>query len=471
MNQKLVRYLTGLVGVVAVILTVQSCGKDPVKPSNPPRITRFTATPADILPGDSSLIEYAVTGADSVKLLPDGVKLTPASSGNRWVKPPRPTIYSLTAYNKDGKDSETAAVTMSGAMPVISRFELTEDTILIGDSTALIWETVRTDSIIINNGLGRMVSADSGGIVVKPNVSTSYRAIAYNQIGADTNTVTARVEIPYAVNALYGSYFKGIMGSGIQEPQFRFRVLDQVGAALHKPWLYFSIVEGDGALLVDSSLPDAGGGVTNNYTFSGRLGYGVVRALVRNVDTLDVKVRASVIRFGADGQGQYIKLYDTYSDVFAFDGQPASIDPDPRPTFEINYVNYEVALGTVAVIFDLNNDNIVQDTEPVVEVIVNTVFKDTTAEGIGIGSGIGAVRAAYGTPDVFVPDDVDPAARKMIYNTLGALFYVSTTPPDSAVFEIHLWDPTPPAPGKVAGKFEPSPNVGRPFGIRFSGRH
>ena len=468
MNQKVVRFIAAFATLVVVILWIQSCGKDPVKPGSPPRITRFTATPSDILPGDSSLLEYTVTGADSVRLMPDGVKLTPASSGSRWVKPSRPTVYSLTAYNKDGTDLETASVTMSGAMPLISRFELTQDTILIGDSTALIWKTFRTDSISINNGLGRMINADTGGIVVKPNISTSYRATAYNQFGVDTATVAARVEVPYAVNALYGSYFKGVMGGGIQGPQFRFRILDQAGETLRKPWLFFSIVEGDGALLIDSSLPDAGGGVTNNYTFSGRLGYGLVRALVRNVDTLDVKIRASVIRFGADGQGQYIKLYDTYADVVALDGQPASID-HPVPADPYYYINYEQALGVVPIVFDGNGDGIVQNTEHVFEVIMNSVFTGTSEEGIGIGSGINSVRAAYGAPNNFFYDPSTPPAWGMEYDTLGAIFYASTTPPDSAIIEIHVWEPTLPSPAGL--KSRPAIALGRqrPHGIRYSG--
>lgn len=425
-------------------LACDGCGDDPVKPVEPPRITGFSAAPADIMPGDSSLISYAVTGADSVKLFPDGLRLSPPSSGQHWVKPPVPTSYGLVGYNKGGKDSASLTITMSGAVPSIELFDLAEDTILIGDSTMLSWRSVRADSIVINNGLGRMPDADSGQTRVVPASTTTYRAIAYNLIGTDTAAVTARVEIPYAVNATYGLHYKGVMGGGIQDPDFWFRVVDQDGAALRKPWLYFSIVEGDGTLSADSALPDANGAILSDYIFDGQLGYGVVRALVPDIDTLDVKVRASVLRFGTDGQGQYVKLYDTYADVYALNGAPVRIDPDPRPEYEVNYAVYESTLGLVLVVFDLNNDNVVQDSEPVVSIIVNTVFAPVSPEGVGVGSSIHAVRAAYGTPDNFFYDPSDPPAWGMQYDSLGALLYASTTPPDSAIMEIHLWDPNPP---------------------------
>jgi hypothetical protein len=456
--------------IAAFALLWSSCGDDPVKPTDPPRITQFTATPSDIMQGDSALIAYAVTGPDSTKLFPGGTKLSPAASGSHWVKPSTPTDYGLVAYNKGGKDSASLTITMSGAVPNIESFVAHEDTILIGDSTVLSWQTLRADSIVINNGLGRMSNAVSGQITAHPTTTTSYRAIAYNQIGTDTATATARVEIPYTVNAVFATHFKGVMGAGIVEPEFRFRVLDQAGVALRRPWLYFSVVEGDGTLLADSVLPDANGAIINNYTFDGQLGYGLVRAIVPDVDTLDVTVRASVIRFGADGQGQYVRLWDTYADVFALNGQPVSIDPDPRPAYEINYVNYEVALGTVFVVLDLNNDNIVQNTEPVFEVILNSVFQETTAEGIGVGTGKADVILAYGDPDVIEPDESDSTALKMTYDSLGALFYVSTTPPDSAIIEIHLWDPTLRSPDGVAGSIDPAMVSSQPVGIRFSGR-
>jgi hypothetical protein len=250
------------------------------------------------------------------------------------------------------------------------------------------------------------------------------------------------VEIPYAVNAVYGNHFKGVMGTGIVEPEFRFRVLDQAGNALRTTRLYFSVVEGDGALLADSLLPDANGAILNNYTFDGQLGYGLVRATVPGVDTLDVKVRASVIRFGADGQGQYVRLSDVYSDVVALNGLPDSVRPDPFVWR--NYAIYEDNLSVVLAITDLNQSETAEPDEPISKIILNNAFAARSPEGIGIGSPIADVRSAYDTADYHFYDPVYPPAEGFVYNTLGAIFYASTTDVDSAIIEIHLSTPSPP---------------------------
>jgi hypothetical protein len=435
--------------VVACLTSASGCGDDPVKPVDPPRITRFTAAPEDITPGDSSLLTYSVTGADSVKLLPDGIKLTPVTSGTHWAKPATPTLYSLLGYNKSGKDSTAVYVTMNGAIPVIEEFGLSEDTILTGDSTALLWRTIRADSIVINNGATHIADADSGGVIIKPTVSATLRAIAYNEIGADTATATVRVEIPYQVSSINGLYYKGTFGGGIILPGLTLQILDQASKPLIRPWLKFSVVEGDGTLSADSVLPGSGGIIFNDYEFDGQLGYGLVRAFVPGIDTIELKVRTSVIRFGADGQGQYVKLYDNYTDIVGLNGQPASVD-HPEIDKPLYYINYESALGVVPIVLDVDEDGSLENEDPIVEIILNTVYTGTTLEGISVGSSIGAIRSAYGTPDVLIPDPADPThALEMIYNTMGALFYLSKVTADSSTFEIHLWDPTTKSPGST----------------------
>jgi len=311
---------------------------------------------------------------------------------------------------------------------------------------------------------------DSGQVTRSPDLDVEYAAVAYNDFGNDTVTVSARVEVPYAVETVYGGHFKGTMGSGIQEPDFRFRVVDEAGLPLRKPWLYFSIIEGDGTLSADSVLPDASGAIWNDYQFDGQLGHGVVRALVRDVDTLDVKVRASVLRLGAGGQGQYITFDDTYADVVALNGQPESIDPDPRPSYELNYANYESSLGVVLVVWDENDDDTIQDSELVIEVILNTVFSIQSLESIGIGSSIQDLRAAYGQPDSTFYHPGPPSAEGLKYVSLGALFYASHVAPDSTIEEIHLWEPV--AAGSSVSKIgrKLSDRTALPPAIRWSGR-
>ncbi len=435
------KVLLVFLAILAAITAINGCKDDPVKPVDPPRINSFTATPADIMPGDSSQLSYTVTGADSVKLFPGGIKLTTVTSGQHWTKPATPTTYSLLGYNKSGRDSAAVAVTMSGAVPVIESFGLSEDTLLVGDSAILSWKTIRCDSFVVNNGTAHVADKDSGSVVVKPTSSQTFTAVAYNHIATDTSTAALRIEIPYQISAVNGLYYKGTMGSGITAPPLDFRVLDQQGNSLRRPWLLFSVVDGDGTLSADSARSNSNGVVSNNYLFSGQKGYGQIRAMLRGIDTVDVKARASVIRLGADGQGQFVRFSDAYADVFAWNGSPASIDVDPD--YWRNFANYEAALGVVVAIRDVNQNSTIDSNEPVESIILNTVFNRTTPEGIGVGSSIQAVRSAYGTPDSLFYDPTAPPAWGMRYDALGALFYASTNAPDSAIIEIHLWDPTP----------------------------
>ena len=423
--------------IFALILLVVyvGCGDDPVQPGPVPNITQFSASPSDIMPGDSSLITYAVQNSTRTTLTPDGSNLSPAGSGQIYVKPTVPTTYILRASNEDGRDEASLTITMSGAVATIGLFSLTPDTILISDSMLLSWSSLRADSLVINQGIGRVADPASGTMYVSPTISTMYRAIAFNAVGNDTTDVAARVEVPFAVEADNGAYYLGTMGSGLNPPALQFSVLDASSVPLHKPWIHFMIGAGDGSLEIDSAMPDAVGRVNNDYFFDGQLGYGVVQAFVRDVDTVEVDVRASVIRFGSGGQGQYVRFSDTYADVLALNGTPERVDNDPN--FWLNYAVYEVARGVVVAVTDINQDLIIQATEPVNEIFVNTLFSQASPEGVGIGSTISEVRTAYGSNSGFYKD----GDWVLAYDALGAMFYCGVNPPDSNVLEIHLGEP------------------------------
>jgi len=445
--------------LTAITISCGGCGDDPVEPADPPRIAEFTALPNDIMPGDSTLLSYRVIGADSLKLYPDNVRLSPTTTGELYVNPSIPTVYGLIGYNKSGKDSASVSITMSGAVASIAIFDVTPDRILIGDSLTLTWRTERADSVVISENQIRILNStlDSGQVVRSPNSNTTYTAVAYNDIGNDTNTVWRGVEVPFAVDAVFGTLFKGTMGSGIQDPPFRFRVLDASSQALRLPWLFFSILEGDGYLIADSAQPDANGAIWNDYIFDGQLGHAVIRAMVPDIDTLDVRVRASVLRLGTGAQGQYIRFDDTYADVLALNGQPDRIDVDT--SYYRNFAVYENSLGVVIPVEDLNGNEQIDPDEPILEVYVNTIFTPRTPENIGIGTSIQDLRGAYGPPDSVFVDPIPPSAEVLKYVSLGALFYCVHVPPDSAIIEIHLWEPIPAgtAPAEVQFKTSSTP--------------
>ncbi|MCM2272846.1 MAG: hypothetical protein NDJ18_09880, partial [candidate division Zixibacteria bacterium] len=192
-----------------------------------PDITSFTGTPTDIAPGDSVLFAYAAVRADSLKLFPTGQKLTNAVSGSLYVKPSAVTTYTLRAYNSAGQDSAKVSISMTSVVPVINTFTVSEDTIVVSDSTQATWGCARVDSVKLNGTL-ELAPAAGGTVWFTPPASGLLTLIAYNQYGSDTAILTVRVEVPAQVQPDGGIlHYKGEMGSSQQFPQMRFKVVDQ----------------------------------------------------------------------------------------------------------------------------------------------------------------------------------------------------------------------------------------------------
>lgn len=106
----------GWLVVLIILLTVTTflaCNDSPTKPKNPPVIISFTAVPANLSPGDSSLLSYETKGADSLMLFPGNIKLTNPAVGSRYVKPDWATDYILVAYNRYGRDSASVRVNVA----------------------------------------------------------------------------------------------------------------------------------------------------------------------------------------------------------------------------------------------------------------------------------------------------------------------------------------------------------------------
>jgi hypothetical protein len=157
----------------------------------PPQITAFSSSVSDIMPGDSILLTYAATGADSLVLTPPRFKVEPAGSGSFYRKPSRPVKYVLTAYNNDGKDSSTLLITMANAVPVIQSAVLDEDTIAKKDTARLTYTVLRADSTVVS-AIGKLANATSGIAKLSPPQTGTITMIAYNAIGSDTTSFTTR---------------------------------------------------------------------------------------------------------------------------------------------------------------------------------------------------------------------------------------------------------------------------------------
>lgn len=241
--------------------------------------------------------------------------------------------------------------------------------------------------------------------------------------------------VPAGLATPNGTYYTGSMGDSALSPELVFAVRDAGGNNLPNQQVQLDLLEGDGELSGRSVVSGSDGLAHSWYRFNGSLGHAIIRATARNgADTADVQVRASALIPGDHGQGQYVLFDDTYADVLNFNGPPASVDT--YDDHDWMYANYEAALGVVVMLYDPDRDRKVYDTSSVLGIIVNTIYTDTTAEGIGLGAHQTQVAAAYGST-ALIPDDEDV---RMDYDTLGLSFYLDTA--SFQVFEIHLREPT-----------------------------
>jgi hypothetical protein len=84
-----------------------------------PVILSFTASPASIMPGESSTLSWSVTGAATLSLSPG---TGPVAGASQVVSPVATTQYTLTAANAHGSASATTTVTVGSAPPAGSFF-------------------------------------------------------------------------------------------------------------------------------------------------------------------------------------------------------------------------------------------------------------------------------------------------------------------------------------------------------------
>lgn len=432
--------------VLAILILSLGCGKDdPVGPVIPaPVIDIFSASPNDIIPPDSALITWKTRMADSVKIFPSGQKLNPKDSGQVYVKPTVPTNYKLVAYSRGGKDSTQISVVMTALAANIGTFSITPDTVVIGDSSLIGWRTTQADSIVINQGIGKVNPTDTGTMTVFLSNSVTYTAVAYSIYGNDTTPISVRVKKPNSVRTLGSSYYTGAMGSSTLNPALRFAVADAQSLFIENLWIKLRLLQGDGLIIpADSVLTNANGLGSVSYDFSGQLGHAVISANFRNIDTIDVFLRANTIIPGIGGQGQYVLLSEKLADVKNFNGNPISIDVDPN--FFVNYANYETFFHVVFAINDANQDTLAQDTEDVLAILLTSGYTGKTKDSIGIGSTYNEIKAVYGPPDSVIYDPTPPPALLFVYNSVGLVFFADTvvgSPVDTnvAVFEIHMDD-------------------------------
>lgn len=257
---------------------------------------------------------------------------------------------------------------------------------------------------------------------------------------------------PTGLVAIHGDLYRGEMGSASLNQPLVFAVTDNGGAYVPDQWMHFTLLEGDGAISADSLKTAGNGTATLYYTFDGSLGHAAIRAVARNLDTAYVYLRANTLIPGDHGQGQYVLLDDTYGDVVDFNGPPDSVEPYPQ--YAIAVANYESTMGVVVVIYDTDENGIIEPTSPVYGVlVVDSVFpqppdsstksaryEGATRDSIKIGSSYWAdINPVYGEYDSlkFADDPILPALV-LYYGSVYLEFWCH--PSDTTVYQISIFE-------------------------------
>jgi glucose/arabinose dehydrogenase len=178
-------------GAVQAEITVTVESDDPVEP---PTITSFTANPPTIAPGESSMLSWSVSNADSLILDPGAVEVTGLST---WeASPTETTVYTLTAVNPAGSAQEEVTVTVESddpvEPPVISSFSADPPTIVTGASSTLSWEVANAESLRLDPGAIDVTGATTWQ--VSPTQTTVYTLTAVNAAGSAQAEAEVTVE-------------------------------------------------------------------------------------------------------------------------------------------------------------------------------------------------------------------------------------------------------------------------------------
>ena len=162
---------------------------------SPPVISFFTANPGSITTGNSSMLSWLVSDANTVTITHGG-SVTPVSpTGSAAATPPTTTTYTLTATNTAGSVTKTVQVVVGGGappgLPVISFFTASPGSITLGASSTLSWSVSGATTVSINQGVGGV--SPSGTRVVSPAATTTYTLTATNAAGTVTQPVQVAV--------------------------------------------------------------------------------------------------------------------------------------------------------------------------------------------------------------------------------------------------------------------------------------
>jgi hypothetical protein len=171
--------------IIVTPLAPLSCGNQVV----------FGASPTRIDAGQSSTLNWSASGIDEVRFVNQGIPTT-GLQGSATVSPATTTVYTLTGYR--GLETVSCPVTVEvvtdSSLPFCDSFSASPSIIVPGGSATLAWGTSNANRVVINNGIGQVLTVD-GTMTVTPLSSVTYLLTAYDANGRESLPCTASVTV------------------------------------------------------------------------------------------------------------------------------------------------------------------------------------------------------------------------------------------------------------------------------------
>lgn len=152
-------------------------------------VITLSASPTSIFVGDSSLISWSTTNADTVVSSNFGAS---ALSGSVSVTPSVNTTYSLTVSGPGGKTTKTVNVVTAYRPPTVS-ISFSPSSITTGNSSTLSWSSTNATSVVSSNFGATTVN---GSTTLSPSTSTTYNITVSGLGGTASASSTLSVSQP-----------------------------------------------------------------------------------------------------------------------------------------------------------------------------------------------------------------------------------------------------------------------------------
>lgn len=156
--------------------------------THPRPTAALSADPVMINAGESALLTWETTGADTVTIDPGIGPVEP--TGSLSVSPSLSTLYTLSAAGPGGTTTKQVQVTVVHPAPGVN-FSTTAGIVLAGESALLSWHVTDADAVSIDNGIGAV--QPTGTTLATPGATTTYTLTATGPGGTTTGTVTITV--------------------------------------------------------------------------------------------------------------------------------------------------------------------------------------------------------------------------------------------------------------------------------------